>query len=262
MRKALPLLFLAMSLPSFAYEYHLQYPPGGKGLVVIGERYNVDGTVSGSITYYTQTCTGRTCGPRTYFNKSGTWDGQGDFISATDTPWHAQSPIATNGTEVIYATSGPSKTGRDTRGFGFIDTPAPHFTWQSVDQPCGGTFPSFNACYYVIPYAPFTFTLTVLSDGDLPLNVSSESIVTAPSGYYTPSGGTGTVVSDTCHAVAPGATCTVTVVYDPTTIASTGSPYGYAYTTLTITLNSNAGNMPSWMTRFTLTGVPNGGGDN
>jgi hypothetical protein len=284
------LFFLACAIGllsnAHAYEYRLQLPiiPRAQGMTSIGDQYNADGTVSGSITYFTQSCN-RACAPRQYFcGATGTWDGQGNLLSSTPytvqqtTPCTVPAPIATRpspldrgGLEEIYATSGPSATGFDNGagtsyaryGFGFIDTPASHFTWQSVTPSCQGVFPSFTACQYVINDAPFDFVLTLASDGDFPLNVGSAAIATSASGYYTVGAGTGTLAGNTCQGAAPGSTCTVTVHYDPNspTPIKTGSPQGYAYTALSILLNSDAGNLPSWSTRFTITGVSNGGGD-
>ena len=52
------------------------------------------------------------------------------------------TPLSQTETEIVYAVYGTSGTGSDTRGFGFVDTPAPHYSWQT---PNGG--------YAVIPYA-------------------------------------------------------------------------------------------------------------
>jgi hypothetical protein len=249
-RMALPLILLLASLAS-AVEYPLQFakPSNAKGLSVIGEQFNADGTVRGNISYYTQTCSRYTCGSKQYVYDTGTWDGQGNLISAVAGKFPPQPVLSTNGTEQVYAVSGTSTTGFDTRGFGFISTPASHYTWQTP-----------NPSYSVIPDALYTFQVTLLSDGDLGflLNVSAETVQTFPSGYYTPTGGTATVVSTDCqpNPVSPGTQCSVTIQYDPTTIKCTGSPYGYAYTNLTLGITSDAGNLKNWSTGFTITGVP------
>jgi hypothetical protein len=131
----------------------------------------------------------------------------------------------------------------------YIDSvPTSHYTWEPV------------TVERVIPDAVYQFDLTMASDGDLPLNVSAITVTTSPTGHYTPSGGTATITATTCQPdpIAVGNACTITVDYDPTTITCTGSPYGYAYTQLTIAITSDAGTLP-WNTLvypFTITGVP------
>lgn len=131
----------------------------------------------------------------------------------------------------------------------YIDSvPTSHFVWAA------------NTVDRVIPDAVYQFDLAMTSDGDLPLNVSGITLTTVPTGSYTPSGGTATVFATTCQPdpIAVGNACTITVDYDPTTITCTGSPYGYAYTQLTIAITSDAGTLP-WNTLvypFTITGVP------
>lgn len=56
------------------------------------------------------------------------WDEQGNLFSVVDQPWPAQSALYTTSattpvgtpanTEQVYAASGSSTTGHDTRGFG------------------------------------------------------------------------------------------------------------------------------------------------
>jgi hypothetical protein len=54
-----------------------------------------------------------------------------------------------------------------------------------------------------------------------------------------------------------GSTCTVSVLYNPTTISCTGSPSGYAYPEIDPSLDTDAGGASSDFTkRFRLTGVP------
>jgi len=48
----------------------------------------------------------------------------------------------------------------------------------------------------------------------------------------------------------------VTVSYDPTSIKCTGSPYGYAYTRIDLSLVTNAGATIDFTEGFTVTGVP------
>jgi hypothetical protein len=48
----------------------------------------------------------------------------------------------------------------------------------------------------------------------------------------------------------------VTVSYNPTTIQCTGSPYGYAYTGIDLSLITDAGANTDFTQRFTITGAP------
>jgi len=77
-------------------------------------------------------------------------------VSSAPTP---PPQISQTGTEIIYAISGSSSTGRDTRGFGFVSTPSSHYSCKTV-----------NGGYAVIPYAVYTITATLISDGDFALD--------------------------------------------------------------------------------------------
>lgn len=61
-----------------------------------------------------------------------------------------------------------------------MDIQASHFTWQSS-----------NNATYVILYAPDSFPVSLASDGDLPLNITSTVVAITFSSYY--DNGTGTV---------------------------------------------------------------------
>ncbi len=147
---------------------------------------------------------------------------------------------------IVYASSGSSTTGVDTRGYGFVFTPASHFTWQSV-----------NNTYAVIPDAPYAITASLISDGDIPLTYSGATAAASVSGLVTTAAGTATVTGTTCpHSIAPGASCSVSVSYNPATIRCTASPYGFAYTKLTLSLITDAGAHTDFTIGFTVTGVP------
>lgn len=115
-----------------------------------------------------------------------------------------------------------------------------------------------NGGYAVIPYAVYTITATLISDGDFPLDFDGATVTSSISGsYYTPSPGTAAVSGSTCaSAVAVGSTCSVTVSYNPTTIKCTYSPYGYAYTRIDLSLVTDAGANTDFTQGFTITGVP------
>jgi hypothetical protein len=251
MRRFLLTLILLTAPMAYAYEYKLQFnPPGGAyGLTVAGYEFNTD-TIVGNCSYYTATAgSGRgSHGTITHHYNLCTWDLFGNLISLTpvSSPPVAPTPLSTTGTEILYAVNGASSTGRDTRGFGFVGTPSAHYSWQTV-----------NGGYAVIPYASYTLTATLVSDGDYPLVFDAASVASSVSGTYTPSPGTVTVSSTTCPSSVPtGSACSVTVSYNPTTIKCTGSPYGYAYTRIDLSLVTDAGANTDFKEGFTVTGVP------
>jgi hypothetical protein len=236
---------------AFAYEYKLQFTPqgGAQGLNVAGYQFNGN-TVAGNCSYYTVTAGSGRGGhsTTTYHYNTCTWDLYGNLISLTPVSSAPAAPpvLSTNGTEIVYAVSGSSSTGHDTRGFGFVNTPSSHYTWQTAS---GG--------YAVIGYAPYTITATLISDGDFALRFEGAAVTASVSGTITPSPGTATVSGTSCpSSVAVGATCSVTVTYNPTTIKCTPSPYGYAYTRIDLSLVTNAGANADFTEGFTITGVP------
>ena len=114
-----------------------------------------------------------------------------------------------------------------------------------------------NGGYVVIPYSAYAITATIVSDGDYPLDFDGAAVTAAVSGTITPSPGTAAVLTTTCtDPVAVGATCSVTITYKPTTIACTNSPYGYAYTSVDLSLVTDAGANIDFTQGFTVTGVP------
>jgi hypothetical protein len=207
--------------------------------------------VQGNISYYTQQCARYSCQPRIYYNFIGTWDSLGNLLSQVDGQLPAQPILFTQGTEQVYAQgtapSGPSTTGRDIHGFGYVDVPASHYHWVTPSGQFQG-----------IQYAPPTVLTVVLqSDGDpgFPLNISSATLTTISTGAYTPAGGTATFLSTDCQAVAPGSQCSITVQYDPSTIAACSAGY-YWYTQLALTPISDAGTLSDWTVRYTIGGQP------
>jgi hypothetical protein len=251
MKRLLLTLILLGAHVAYAYEYKLQFTPrgGAYGLVVAGYQFNSN-TVDGNCSYYTVSAgSGRgSHGTRTNHYNTCSWDLFGNLISLTSVSSApvAPQPISTTGTEIVYAVSGASSTGRDTRGFGFVSTPSSHYAWQTV-----------NGGYAVIPYAVYTITATLISDGDFPLNFAGATVASYTSGYITPSPGTATVSASTCASSVPvGSTCSVTVSYNPTTIKCTSDAYGYAYTKIDLSLVTNAGANIDFTQGFTITGVP------
>jgi hypothetical protein len=250
--KCLLLSLILLGAPvAYGYEFKLHFtPPGGaQGLVVAGYRFD-GSTVVGNCSYHTVSGgSGRgSHGTTTYHYNTCSWDLYGNLISLSPVSSApvAPPPISQTGTEIIYAISGSSKTGRDTRGFGFVNTPSSHYTWQTV-----------NGGYAVIPYAVYTITATLISDGDFSLDFDGATVVSSISGYITPSPGTATVSASTCaSSVLVGSTCSVTVSYNPTTIKCTSDAYGYAYTKIDLSLVTDAGANIDFTQGFTITGVP------
>jgi hypothetical protein len=250
--KCLWLTLILLGVPiAYGHEFKLYFtPPGGaQGLVVAGYQFN-NNTVVGNCSYYTVSAgSGRgSHGTRTNHYNTCSWDLFGNLISLTSvsTAPVAPPPISQTGTEIVYAISASSSTGHDTRGFGFVNTPSSHYTWQTV-----------NGGYAVIPYAVYTITASLISDGDFPLDFDGATVASSISGFITPSAGTATVSGSTCASSVPvGSTCSVTVSYDPTTIKCTSDAYGYAYTKIGLSLITDAGANIDFTRGFTITGVP------
>jgi hypothetical protein len=65
------------------------------------------------------------------------------------------------------------------------------------------------------------------------------------------------ISSDGCGpSVSPGASCAYVVTYDPTTIQCTPSTQGLIYTTITLTLTTDAAQNFDFTQIYTVTGVP------
>jgi hypothetical protein len=233
-----------------AYEYHLQFSAGaGARSIMVAGYYYMGSTVGGDCSYYTQgACCGRGCHPPppVYYYDTCVWDLFGNLLSETPGAPTAPAPLYQIGTEIVYANGFFSTTGKDTRNFGFVATPSAHYSWQTV-----------NGAYTNFPDAPYTIAATLISDGDCSVNFDAATVTPQIYGTYTPASGNASVTGNTCvGSVAPGSTCTVTVTYDPTVITCTGSPYGYAYTGIDLSLIGNAGSTTDFTQRLTVTGVP------
>lgn len=245
------LAFCCMALPSVAgaYEYKLQFTPnpGYRNLVVAGYEFN-GGTVVGNCSYITvHSGSGRGGGYRTittYYNQTCTWDLAGNLLSIAQGAPTVPTPLYTSGTLTVYAEDGSGDyTGFDsTPGIGgFVNSPGPHYSWLTSNA------------YQVIPQARDTFTVTLSSDGDAPLNVSSVSASVT----------NGKVVvkkSTTCSGeIAAGQTCGITVTYNPTRLCS---PTGLAYNTLTIDVTSDAPVANPFVQSYTIVLTPKHTNDN
>jgi hypothetical protein len=238
--------FLAFASVAGAHEYPLQFTPnsGYRGLVVAG--YQLTGsTVVGNCSYNTvHSGSGRGGGyhtTTTYYNQTCTWDLFGNLLSVTPGAPAIPAPLYVNGTQTVYALDGNGEyTGSDTAlpNHGFVNTPGSHYTWVTSNG------------YAVLQQMVYTITATLASDGDLPLNISAveASALRAKT----------TIKNTTCVGqIAAGATCSVTVTYDPTKLRSAT---GLAYDTLTIGVTSDAGQTPDFVQSYTIT-VKVGGDD-
>jgi len=241
---------------AYGYEYTLQFapPPGARGINVVGYALTDAGGVSGLIHYAVTRCSsgrGAHC-TTTQYDYTGTWDLFGNPTGTVAGAPTAPAPLYVDGTRTVYADNGTNKTGSDSAISGvdkaFVITPSSHYTWQSP-----------NGQLYVIPDAPYTFSASLLSNGDFDLNVAQVTVSAAPSGSLggVPNQGAVSISSDGCGAsVAPGASCAYLVTYDPTTIRCTPSTQGLIYTTVTLTLATDAGQNFDFTQVYTVTGVP------
>jgi hypothetical protein len=147
---------------------------------VVGDKFAFSNTVLGNCSYsITPACSGRGChSVTTYYYHTCTWDTYGNLMSVVTgapPPQTCSGTSTTNPYELICATSGTSSTGCDTRGFGFVETPAPHYSWQTP-----------NGAYAVIPDAPYAVAATLVSDGDLALTIGTPAVTTHVNGTTRP----------------------------------------------------------------------------
>lgn len=281
----LAMLLLCAVVPAFGYEYHLQFSSQQagsaiiSGMTVIGDQFNADGTISGDAYYGRRACSGRYCTPyTTYYHYTAAWDTLGNLfgtpvlVSSQATPFQIPQPISIASastptgspanSEQVYAVSGTSTTGHDSRGFGYVDIQASHFTWQTSSELNVNGYPGTNNSIYVIPYAPDSFQVTLASDGDLALNITSTVASITFNSYYDSGVGrvtvtnTGSAGDCLAEPVAPGTSCALSVTFDPTPIKCSTSPQGFAYNHMAVGLASDAGNLAEWLGQYTITGVP------
>ena len=235
---SLGLCLISFARIVIAHEYPLQFTPnaGARGLLVAGYQFNGN-TVVGACSYYTvHSGSGKGGGYKTvttYYNQTCTWDLYGNLLSITQGAPAAPVPLRVNGTQTIYADNGNGEyTGIDTRaGYGgFVNTPGSHYSWATSNA------------YAVLQQIPYTMVVTLVSDGDLPLNISAVEASALAAKV--------TVQSTTCIGqLAVGATCSVSVSYDPTKLRSTT---GLAYDTLTINVVSDSGPAPAFIQSYTI----------
>jgi hypothetical protein len=230
---------IGIAVTGGAYEYPLQFTPGAgyQGLVVAG--YDFDGsTVVGNCSYYTvHSGSGRGGGyhsTKTYFNQTCTWDSYGKLLSVTPGAPVVPAPQFISDTRTVYAVNANGAyTGSDSAlspHHGFVSTPGSHYSWATPNA------------YAVLPQALYSFTATLVSDGDVPLHISS----LGASALY----GEAVVDSTTCIGeIAVGATCVVAVTYDPTQLRSAT---GLAYDTLDVSVASDSGQASDFTQSYTI----------
>jgi len=105
----------------------------------------------------------------TQYDYTATWTCSGirqaRFAGAPTAP----APLYVDGTRTVYADNGTNKTGSDSAiagaDKGFVITPSSHYAWQSP-----------NGQLYVIPDSPYTFSASLLSDGDFNLNIAQVTV--------------------------------------------------------------------------------------
>ena len=249
MKRALALLLILGVQIAHAYEYKLQFtaPTNARSILVAG--YSIkSGHVGGPCSYDTATGGGR-AGRLivTHHANTCSWDLFGNLLSlAPGAQPSAQPLISIAGYEKTYAIAGSSKTGVDTRGFGFVSTPSAHYSWQTGS---GG--------YAAIPFANYAMVVDLVSDGDFPLEFKKADVLTSISGAETSTAGTAAVQSTSCPTLLQvGSVCSVRVEYKPASILCTASPYGFAYTNVHLSLVTDAEFNPSFTEGFTIFGVP------
>jgi hypothetical protein len=214
-------------------------------LVVAGYAFN-GGTVVGNCSYYTvHSGSGRGGGyhtTKTYFNQTCTWDLYGNLLSITPGAPAIPAPLYLKGTQTVYAVNASGDyTGSDTTlaHGGFVNTLGSHYSWIT------------SHAYAVLPQALYTFTATLASDGDVPLHISAVGVSALQ--------GRAVVDSTTCRRkIRVGATCAVTVTYDPTYLCSAT---GLAYDTLDIRVTSDAGQASDFLQSYTIVLSPMDGCD-
>ncbi len=228
---------ICLAGPARAYEYTLQFTPnyGARSLAVAGYAFSGN-TVVGNCSYYTVTGGGSGRGGgyhshTTYYNQTCGWDLYGNLLSITPGAPTAPAPLSVGGGVTIYARDAQGDTtGSDTTrsNAGFVNTPSGQYAWVTQSSPV------------FLPNQKLAkITLTLQSVGDLPLIV----------GRIDPTAQLAKVSmkSTTCMKapVLSGATCTITLIYDPRKLPPGDNPYT-AYDTLTVGIVSNAGQAPDF----------------
>ncbi len=234
----LALVGTVLAVQADAYENHLQFRPnpGYRGLVVAGYGFKGN-TVVGNCSYYTlHGGSGRGGGyhvSRTDYKQTCAWDLAGNLLGITPGEPAAPPPLYTKGSLTVYARNAKGDfTGIDAANEfgGFVNTPGAHYSWETANA------------YAVLRQQLYTFTATLVSDGDVALRIATAEASALQ--------GRAAVKSTTCIGNIPrGAACGVTVAYDPTRLRS---PTGLAYDTLTISVISDSAQANDFVQSYTI----------
>ncbi len=234
---------MAVASTAQAYEYKLQFTAnsGARGLVVAGFGFDSNDNVVGDCSYYTvHSGSGRGGGYKTvttHFYQTCTWDPYGNLLGIAQGAPAVPPVLYTNGTQTVYATNSfGDSTGVDSAAGigGFVNTPGSHYSWQTSNA------------HAVIAQALYTFNATLVSDGDVPLVITSAQ-ASALSAKVS-------VNASAClGTIAVGATCSLAVTYDPRKLMSAT---GLAYDTVTLSLVSNSGQAYDFVQSYTIQVTP------
>jgi hypothetical protein len=237
---------LGFAQVAMAYEYPLQFTPnpGYRGLIVAG--YYFQGTnVVGNCSYYTVSGGSGKGGRGQMKNYAQTcaWDLQGNLLSTTPGAPEVPPPVATKGSEIIYAIDGSGYyTGTESKRpeRGFVNSPGSHYTWLTP-----------NHTAVLLSQIAYTLTVTLKSDGDVAVNISNVTVSALQ-------GAAALKTTDCNGAIDVGKTCSVTVTYDPTKLTGTD---GRASDTFRIDVTSDAGGAHDFIQNFTII-LPDSNNDN
>jgi hypothetical protein len=229
--------------PARAYEYALQYAPPGnfKELVVAG--YAIVGKSIVGNCSYTAIVSGSGRDPPTHYvpmPQTCTWDEFGNLLGVASGAPSIPNPLLTRGTQTIYArASAHLYTGSDSalpQG-GFVFTFGSHFTWLTSNTSL------------VLPQVPYSFTVTLGSDGDVPLRVGRVKAATALAATVDNPATKIVINSSSCSGlIAAGSTCSVLLTYSDAGLTSAS---GLAYDAITVHPVTNAGAPADFVQRIT-----------
>ena len=230
---------LGIAQIALAYEYPLQFKlnAGYRSVIVAGYQFQGNNVV-GNCSYYTVSGgSGKGGGGHASARTDAQtcmWDTHGNLLSITPGAPAVPAAVATNGSQVIYAI-GPNGefTGTDSKlpARGFVNSAGSHYTWLT---------PNHNAVLHQFVY---TFTATLKSDGDMPVNISSVQV----SALH----GVAMLKQTDCEGeIKVGDKCSISLTYDPTKLTGNN---GLATDTLRIDLTSDAGEAYDFIQNITVT---------
>jgi hypothetical protein len=230
---------LGISRLAVAYEYPLQFTPnpGYRGLIIAGYKFQGDNVV-GNCSYLTVSgaASGKGGGGRApvkVYAQTCAWDRHGNLLSVTPGAPTIPRPIATKGSQIIYAIDANGDyTGTDIKlpQRGFVSSAGAHYTWLT---------PNNNGVLRQIVY---TLTATLKSDGDVAVNISNVTVSALHS--------LATLRQTDCIGeIKVGDKCSVTLTYDPSNLTSAT---GLAADTLRVDLTSDAGEALDFIQNFTV----------